>query len=129
MKKSALVRRLVLASSQVILCISLTAVASWAQQDPPPVGTRGGVRGDGAPVQIVVKLNGTPTAGATVTFKTSKSTITKTSDSEGVVAISLLPGHYTVSASSDVGSATKRIAVKASTTTLTVGLALAAKTP
>ena len=96
------------------------------------LGQNGGVRGDGTPVQAVVKLDGNPVAGVPVTF-TAKKSVTAKTDDNGVASISLIPGHYTVTASNDSGSAKKTVNVPKSTTTTIVALTLAAapaaKTP
>jgi len=87
------------------------------------LGENGGVRGDGTPVQVVVKLDGNPVAGVTVTF-TAKKSVTAKTDENGVASISLIPGHYTVTASNDSGSAKKVVNVPKSTTTTIVALTL-----
>ncbi len=100
-------------------------------QDPSTQGSLGshsGTRGGGGPVQAVVKLNGAPVAGVTVTFTATKS-VTATTDANGVASINLIAGHYTVTASNASGTATKKIVVVDSTTPVIVGLSLAPATP
>ena len=124
------VRGLILASTAAMMFLGMGGRAMRAQDTAPgaPLGGRGGVRGDGTPVQVVVKLDGAPQAGVTVTFK-AKSSVTATTSDNGVASINLLPGRYTVTASNDSGSATKAVTVTKSTTTVIVSLALAPKTP
>ncbi len=110
----------------------IMAEAAGSGDQAGQLGQNGGVRGDGTPVQAVVKMDGNPVAGVTVTF-TAKKSVTAKTDDNGVASISLIPGHYTVTASNDSGSAKKTVNVPKSTTTTIVALTLAAapaaKTP
>jgi hypothetical protein len=135
MTKARAIRSLILASVAVLMFMAMGERAVSAQC-PPPLGAgnggRGGTRGGGQDVQVVVKLNGTPQAGVTVTVTGSaKSTpIAKVTDSNGVATISALKvGHYTVAATADAGMASKSIAVVESTDPLIVSLVLVPKTP
>ena len=122
MTKASKVRALILAFTAVLMFVSMGASPLRAQDGN--LGTRpGGTRGDGTPVQVVVKLDGNPVAGVSVTFTAKKSVTVKTDDN-GVASISLIPGHYTVTASNDSGSAKKMVNVPKSTTTTIVALTL-----
>jgi hypothetical protein len=128
MMKTTAIRGLILASTAALMFVGMGALPVSAQC-PQPLGVRGGSRGGPvSPVQAVVKLNGQPVAGVTVTF-TATHSVTAVTGSNGVASINLLAGHYTVTASNDSGSATKTINVVESTNALIVGLALAPKTP
>ncbi len=127
MMKASKVRAMILAFSAVLMFVSMGASPLRAQNGN--LGDRpGGTRGDGTPVQVVVKLDGAPVAGVTVTLK-AKSSVTATTSDNGVATTSLLPGRYTVTASNDSGSATKVVIVTKSTTTVIVSLALTPKKP
>jgi hypothetical protein len=122
-------RGVVLASTAAMMFLGMGGRTMRAQDTNPTLGDRGGVRGGGTPVQVVVKLDGTPVAGVTVTFKATKS-VTATTDSNGVASVSLVPGKYAVTATNDSGTAKKTVTVPKSTTTTIVSLTLApAATP
>ena len=127
MKIAGKLRGFVLASMAAMMFLGVGDRVMRAQDTQPPLGGRGGTRGDGTPVQVVVKLDGNPVAGVTVTFTAKKSVTVKTDDT-GVASISLIPGHYTVTASNDSGSAKKVVNVPKSTTTTIVALTLAPAT-
>ena len=89
------------------------------------LGDRGGVRGDAYTVQAVVTVGDDPAVGVTVTFA-APDTVSEaaTTGDDGVASITLPTGDYTVSASSDAGSASATITVVPSTDPLIVGLSL-----
>jgi len=102
--------------------------ADASSSGTPPLGSSGGVRGDAYPVEVVVTSGDQPEVGIAVTFTETDiagAPVTATTDSDGVAAVSLGAGSYTVTASSDDGSATTSIAVVPSTDPLIVALALA----
>lgn len=117
-------RGFVLASTAAMMFLGMGAQAMRAQDTMPTLGDRGGVRSGGTPVQVVVKLDGAPISGVTVTFKAAK-TLTAKTDDNGVASISLAPGRYTVTAKNDSGTARKTVTVPKSTTTTIVTLTLA----
>lgn len=130
MTKSGKIGSLILAvialAMFVGVCISPIMAEAVAASDQ--LGDNGGVRSGGTPVQVVVKLDGTPVAGVTVTFKATK-TVTAKTDDNGVASISLAPGHYTVTATNDSGTAKKAVTVPKSTATTIVSLTLTPAAP
>jgi len=72
---------------------------------PPPVRV--------TPVQVTVSQFSKPVSGISVTFKTSLHSVAATTNNSGVASIRLLPGFYTVTASSGGKSATTKIHVVA----------------
>ncbi len=132
MTKSSRFRALMLASTAAMMFFSVGARPMRAQETAPvngPGTDRGGVRGgDGQTVQAVVKLNGAPVAGVTVTFKATKS-VTATTDANGVASLFLVKGKYTVTASNGSGSGKKMITVVKSTDTMITEVPLTPKAP
>ena len=131
MTRSSTLRAVVLAAATAMMFMTIAARSTQAQVTAPTddLGSRGGVRGgDGQTVQAVVKLNGAPVAGVTVTFKSTKA-VTATTDANGVASLYLLKGKYTVTASNESGFGKKMITVAKSTDTLITEVPLAPKTP
>ena len=131
MTKSNILRGLLLASTAAVMLVALggrPVAAQSGQTGGSNTGWRLGNRGGGTPVQVVVKFNGNPVSGVTVTFKATN-TATAVTDDTGSVSIALKPGTYKVSASNASGTATKTIKVVESTDTTMVGLVLVPATP
>lgn len=131
MTKSSKLRSVVLAAATAMMFITIGTRSMHAQVTAPAddLGSRGGVRsGNGQTVQAVVKLNGAPVAGVTVTFKAVKSA-TATTDANGVASLFLAKGKYTVTASNASGSGSKTINVTKSTDALITEVTLTPKAP
>lgn len=93
------------------------------------LGGHGSTRGGGIPIRIVVKQDGRPVSGATVTLKSSSETLTGTTNDQGVVPFTLKAGSYKATASADVGVAAKSLLVSAKRKSRIFSLTIASPRP